>query len=231
MAAVALVVVLVGFARTYFLAGLFRAPLPNLLVHLHAAAFTSWIVLLITQISLVTARRVDLHRWLGQLGFALAVTMIALGVLTASDRLARQSANLGADSIEEVGHLYAVSLADILMFSTFVYFVYFGYRNRFRPAVHKRLMLFATFSLLDAAFDRWPVFDPYPLPLVNLVCFAPLVLLMMGYDWWSSGRVQRVTLWSTLFLFTVQQGRHLLSQTAAWQSFAVWVHLHMPSAV
>jgi len=52
---------------------------------------------------------------------------------------------------------------------------------------------------------------------------------MMGYDWRSTGRVQRVTLWSTLFLLTVQQGRHLLSQTAAWQSFAVWVHLHMPS--
>ena len=105
MAAVALVVVLVGFARTYFLAGLFRAPLPNLLVHIHAAAFTLWIVLLITQISLVTARRVDLHRWLGQLGFALAVLMVVLGVLTASDRLARQSANPGADSIEEANQL------------------------------------------------------------------------------------------------------------------------------
>ena len=45
----------------------------------------------------------------------------------------------------------------------------------------------------------------------------------------SSGRVQRVTLWSTLFLFTVQQGRHLLAQTFAWQSFAVWVQRHMPS--
>lgn len=226
MAAVALVAVLVGFARTYFLAGLFRAPLPNLLVHIHAAAFTLWIVLLITQISLVTARRVDLHRRLGQLGFALAVLMIVLGVLTASDRLARQSANPGADSIEEVRHLYAVSMGDMLMFCSFAYL---GYRNRFRPVVHKRLMLFATFSLLDAGFDRWPVFDPYPLPLVNLICFAPLVLLMMGYDWWSTGRVQRVTLWSMLFLFTVQQGRHLLSPTAAWQSFAVWVQLHMPS--
>ncbi|HEX4802582.1 MAG TPA: hypothetical protein VFV14_03665 [Myxococcaceae bacterium] len=153
MAAVALVVVLVGFARTYFLAGLFRAPLPNLLVHIHAAAFTSWIALLLTQISLVTARRVDLHRRLGQLGLALAVLMIVLGVLTASDRLARQSANPGAFSIEEVRHLYSVSIADILIFGSFVYF---GYRNRFRSAVHKRLMLFATFALLDAAFDRWP---------------------------------------------------------------------------
>ena len=60
MATVALVVMLVGFARTYFLAGLFWAPLPSLLVHIHAAAFILWIVLLITQISLVTARRVDL---------------------------------------------------------------------------------------------------------------------------------------------------------------------------
>ena len=170
MAAVVLVVVLVGFARTYFLAGLFRAPLPNLLVHIHATAFTLWIVLLITQVSLITTRRVDLHRWLGQLGVALAVLMIVLGVLTASDRLARQSANPGADSIEEVHHLYAVSMADILMFGTFVYL---GYRNRFRPVVHKRLMLFATLSLLDAGFDRWPVFDPYSLPLVNLICFAP----------------------------------------------------------
>ena len=226
MATVALVVVLVGFAHTYFLAGIFRAPLPNLLVHIHAAVFTSWIALLITQTSLVAARRLDLHRQFGQLGLALAALMIILGVLTASDGLARHSAHPGADGIEEVRHLYAVSIGDMFMFCTFVYF---GYRNRFRPAVHKRLMLFAAFSLLDAGFDRWPVFDPYPLWLVNLICFAPLVLLMMGYDWWSSGRVQRVTLWSTLFLFTVQQGRHLLAQTSAWQSFAVWVQRHMPS--
>jgi hypothetical protein len=61
MVVIALIVVLVGFARTYFLAGLFRAPLPNLLVHIHGAAFTLWIILFITQISLVTGRRVDLH--------------------------------------------------------------------------------------------------------------------------------------------------------------------------
>ena len=226
MAAVALGVVLVGFAPTYFLAGLFRAPLPNLLVHIHAAVFTSWIALLITQISLVTGGRVDLHRRLGRLGVALAALMIILGVLTASDRLARQSTHPGAFSIEEVYDLYAASMGGMLMFCTFVYF---GYRNRIRTPVHKRLMLFATISLLDAGFDRWPVFDPYPLWLVNVICFTPLVLLMMAYDWWSGARVQRVTLWSTLFLFTVQQGRHLLSHTAAWQTFAVWVQRHMPS--
>src|SRR5215469_7419923 len=92
MAAVALIAVLVGFARTYFLAGLFRAPLPNVLVHIHGAAFTLWIILFITQISLVTARRVDVHRRLGLLGFMLAIVMIGLGTVTASDRLARNAA-------------------------------------------------------------------------------------------------------------------------------------------
>lgn len=226
MAAVALAVVLVGFARTYFLAGFFWAPLPNALVHIHAAVFTSWIALLITQVSLVTAGRVDLHRRLGKLGFALAGLMIVVGIATASDRLVRDSAHPGPDGIEGVFDLYAVSIGGMLMFCIFSYL---GYRSRFRPAVHKRLMLFATFSLLDAGFDRWPVFDPYPLWLVNLICFVPLVLLMMGYDWWSTDRIQRVTLWSTLFLLAAQQSRHLVSQTAAWQSFAVWVRLHMPS--
>lgn len=226
MAAVALVAVLVGFARTYFLAGLLWAPLPNLLVHIHAVVFSSWILLLIAQISLVTARRIDLHRRVGQFGFALAVLMIVVGLLTASDRLARESAHPGAGGLAEVRDLYAVSLGGMLMFGTFIYF---AYRYRLQPVVHKRLVLFATLSLLDAGFDRWPVFDPYPLPLVNVICFVPLVLLVMGYDWWSTGRVQRVTICSTLFLLGVQQARHLVTYIDAWQSFVVWVQVHMPS--
>jgi len=226
MAAVALIVVLIGFGRTYFLAGLFRAPLPNLLVHIHGAAFTLWIILFIAQISLVTARRTDLHRRLGLGGFVLAIIMIVLGTLTASDRVARRVAQPGNDTVEEVRAFYSVPLADMFMFSTFVYF---GYRNRLQPAVHKRLMLFATLSLLDAAFDRWHVFDPYSLPVVNLITFTPLLLMMIGYDWWSTGKVQRVTMGSATFMVMVQQIRHPLGRTAAWQSFAAWVARHMPS--
>jgi hypothetical protein len=226
MAGVALIAILVGFARTYYLAGLFRAPLPNVLVHIHGAAFTLWIVLFITQISLVTAGRVDLHRRLGLLGFVLAIVMILLGTVTASDRLARHVAQPGTETVEEVRAFYAVPLGDMLLFSAFVCL---GYRNRFQPAVHKRLMWFATLSLLDAGFDRWPVFDPYSLLVVNLICFIPLLLLMIGYDWWSMGKVQRVTIWSTIFMVVVQEMRHPLSHTAAWQSFAAWVAMHMPS--
>ena len=84
-----LIALLVGFARTYFLAGMFLAPLPNLLLHIHGAVFTLWIVLFASQIGLVTARRLTLHRRIGLLGFGLAILMVVLGVLAASDRLAR----------------------------------------------------------------------------------------------------------------------------------------------
>ena len=35
-------------ARSYYLAGLFKAPLPNRLLHVHGAVFPLWVLLLIT---------------------------------------------------------------------------------------------------------------------------------------------------------------------------------------
>jgi hypothetical protein len=86
MAGLFLVFVFIGFAPTYYLAGLFRAPLPNLLVHIHGAVFSAWILLLITQTSLVDGSRVDVHRRLGMLGFGLACLMVVLGLLVSADR-------------------------------------------------------------------------------------------------------------------------------------------------
>jgi hypothetical protein len=223
MAVVSLFVVFIGFARTYYLAGVFKAPLPNLLVHIHGAVFSLWMLLFITQISLVAVHRVNLHRRLGMFGFGLACLMVPLGVLAATDQLARHAANPGRETVEEVRAFYAIPLADILMFSTFVYL---GFRSRTHPAVHKRLMLFATFALLDAGFDRWAIFDPYPLPVVHAVCFLPLLAVLLIYDWWSTSRVQRVTLWASAFLVAVQQLRHPLGHTATWQTFATWVLTH-----
>jgi FtsH-binding integral membrane protein len=39
-----LATVFVGFARTYYLAGVFHAPLPSRIVHIHGAALSSWIL-------------------------------------------------------------------------------------------------------------------------------------------------------------------------------------------
>src|SRR4029077_18457122 len=76
--------VFLGFAHTYYLAGVFHAPLPSLIIHLHGAAFSCWILLLVTQTSLVSAGRGHIHRRLGIGGFLRDCLMVILGVLAAT---------------------------------------------------------------------------------------------------------------------------------------------------
>jgi hypothetical protein len=85
------------FAHSYYLAGIFHAPLPNLVIHLHGVAFSCWILLLVTQTSLVSAGRVDIHHRLGNAGFLLARLMVVLGVLAATDSLFRAAGPPGRD--------------------------------------------------------------------------------------------------------------------------------------
>jgi len=92
MAVLSLASVFVGFARSYYLAGVFKAQLPNFLVHIHGAVFSCWIILLIVQSSLVAAGRVDVHRHLGMLGFGLACLMVVLGLLAPTDSQVRHFA-------------------------------------------------------------------------------------------------------------------------------------------
>ena len=218
MAVLILATVFLGFARTYYLAGGFKAPLPNLIVHVHGAVFSSWILLLFAQTSLVAVGRVDLHRRLGLLGFGLACLVVILGLLAATDSLARNFApgetGVGARAF------YAIPLADMLVFSTLVYF---AFRERFNPAAHKRLILIATITLLDAAFIRWPIPAPWWGLLVAQMCCYVLLLFVIVYDLWSRGKVKLVTLWASLFLIVLQQVASQVGRTGLWQSFATHV--------
>src|SRR5438552_1113346 len=144
MAVLMLVTVFVGFARTYYLAGMFRAPLPSLIIHVHGVAFSCWMLLLITQTTLVSAGRVDIHRRLGIAGFLLACAMVVVGVLAANDQLVRESGPVGRDA----QFFYIVPMTSMLMFATLIVF---GFRARSNPPAHKRLILIATLTLMVAA--------------------------------------------------------------------------------
>jgi hypothetical protein len=213
MAAVVLVTIFVGFARTYYLAGVFGAPLPSLTVHLHGAAFSCWVLLFIAQVALVSAHRVDLHRRLGVFGFCLAAAMVILGVLAATESLFRR-ASVAARIF------YIIPLADMLAFSTLIIL---AYRFRSNPAAHKRLILIATIALLEAGFARWP----YPAHWWNLrmaeICTCGLLLLVVAYDLFSLRTIHRATLWAGLSVAFVEQVRHPIGNTAFWQNFAAWV--------
>jgi hypothetical protein len=47
--------------------------------------------------------------------------------------------------------------------------------------------------------------------------------LLIGYDLWSTGKIQRATLWASVFLIVLQQVRSPIGRTVPWQSFAAWV--------
>ena len=215
MAILIFATVFLGFARTYFLAGVFGAPLPNWLIHVHGAAFSSWIILLVAQTSLVSAGRTDIHRRLGILGFALASLMVILGTVAGTDALRRGFHPPGVDAKT----FYIVPITDMLFFGTLIFF---AFRNRFNPLAHKRLILIGTAALLIAAVSRWPFAAVNNKLLVATLISDSFVLLVAAYDLFSTGKLHRATLWAGAFLIVAQQIRFPIAQTAAWHAFATW---------
>jgi hypothetical protein len=140
--------VFIGFAHSYFLAGVFHAKLPSSLVHVHGALFSCWILLLLVQIGLVSAGRVRWHMRLGIFGMILAAMMVVVGFATLVGAI-RRHASVGM-SIES---LFAV---DVLQLLTFAILVSWALYARMDAAAHKRLIILATVALMGPALSRWP---------------------------------------------------------------------------
>jgi hypothetical protein len=216
MALLMLATVFLGFARSYYLAGVFHAPLPSLIIHLHGAVFSCWILLLITQTSLVSAGRVDIHRLLGIAGFFLACLMVILGVLAATDSLVREAGPAGRDPKV----FYIIPLTDMLIFATLIFFAFRARRN---PTEHKRLVLVGTIALMIAAIARWPFAIVHRMPARAALFSYAFLAILVAYDLWSTRKVHRATIWAGAFLIFVQQIRMPIGKTAAWHAFATWI--------
>src|SRR2546423_938063 len=129
-------IVLAGFARSYYLKGLFGTPvLPGLLVHLHGLVMTSWVALFVAQVWLVASRRTRVHQRLGVLGALLAALLIVVGYVTAVSAAAR-----GAPPGPPALQFLVVPLFDLLVFAILIGTALY-YRRRLET--HKRLMLLA----------------------------------------------------------------------------------------
>ena len=208
--------VFLGFGPTYYWAGVFNAPLPSRIIHIHGAVFTCWILLLIVQNSLASAGRVDIHRKLGVAGFLLACLMVIVGWVAATDRLARGTAPPGLDTY----FFYIVPMTDMVIFATLIFF---AFRARRDPSTHKRIVYIATVGVLIAAIARFPVRWLFHNAAHAAIASYVFLLLLVGYDLWSTRKVHRATLWAGAFLTFVQQIRLPIGKTAAWHSFAAWV--------
>lgn len=219
MAVLLTLTMVVGFAKTYFLHGVFRAKLPNLLIHIHGAVFTCWFLLLLAQSALASAHRVDLHRKLGIAGVVVACLMFPLGILATADYLVREAAQrwillAAVMPIAELGIFSVLAAAAFLM--------------RRKPALHKRLILLATIGLMGAAVGRMqflPFWHFHGIAAIRLVwCYTYVFLLpLTAYDLWSTRKLNRATVWGSLFIISMQQVILLVSTTAPWYALVRWM--------
>jgi hypothetical protein len=212
-------IILFGFAKTYFLAGMVRAPLPNLLIHLHGAAFTLWMILLLVQTTLISTRKVKIHRTLGMITFGLAVLMVVLGVLSGIDAMRRGTAPLGLDA-----QTFAViSLSDMVCFSALVFL---AYRTRFQAELHKRFILISSFALMGAGVGRWPIHFLQTHPQAQIGVPLVLLLALAGFDLLQLHRVSRATLFGGGGLLIVHLVRVPIGLTPAWHAFTSYLLRH-----
>lgn len=210
-------IVLAGFARTYYLKGLFGTPaLPGLLVHLHGFVMTAWVLLFVTQVWLVAARRVRVHQRLGMLGMVLAGLIVVVGVVTAIAAAAR-----GASPGPPPLRFLVIPLGDMLVFAVLVGMALYFRR---RIEIHKRLMLLAALNLLTPAIARIPLqFIETGGPLVFFGLTDLCVLACVAFDTIKHRRLHPVFLWGTLLIIASQPLRLMLAGTDAWLRFATWL--------
>ena len=210
------VVVFAGFARTYFLTYAFNGPPLSLLVHAHGLVFTSWIVLLLMQTSLVAMNQTKVHRKLGVIGGVLAALMVVLGTAAAIKMAALGRSPPGATPLV----FLTIPLFEMITFPTLVAA---GLYYRKRTDYHKRLIVIATIAISSAAVARLPLsimrFGPPAFFGLTDAFLIPIVV----YDFATRGKIHPATLWSGTFVIGSQVLRLVVGGTAAWEGFAKWL--------
>jgi hypothetical protein len=216
---VVLAFVLVGFAPTYFLRGAVFAHLPSLLVHVHGAIFSTWILLFVVQTLLVAAGNVRVHRKLGVFGAVLAGLMVVFGILAVFGTL-RRGAVL-PPFFTPASFLVNNALA-MLFFGAVVAVAIMRRNNR---TVHKRLILLANVVLLPPALSRIPFVVHRPV-LIFGVPLGIMVALFL-FDLATRRRVLAVTLTSLVLFLALNPVMASVTKTKFAQRLTLWAQ-HRP---
>jgi len=193
-----LAVVFLGFAPTFYLDPWFdtpedAAPMPVHVV-VHALFLTAWFVGLVVQSALIRRGRYDAHRTLGVLGVAVFLGVVVTGTFTTLDLLPR-------DTSPRIPALATSNTFNLLLFATLVPLAIY---HRARPAVHMRLMLIASITIIGPAVgpgrmlgiflgSLLPDFVAVPVPLLFWI---PWVGAIVAHDLSTRGRVHGATMWA-----------------------------------
>jgi hypothetical protein len=202
------VIVVWGFSRTVN-ESLFHAAVPRpLILWIHAAAFSGWIIFFTFQSVLVRTRNVKWHRFFGWFGAVLGAAMVPLGTATAIVMGRFDTYQLHQSGAEP---FLIIPLFDIAAFGTL--FTLAVVRRK-KPELHRRLLFIATCLLLDAPLDRFDFLFDHNLSFL----FLDLVIgLGVVRDLLVNRRIHRVYL---VLLPALIASEGLV--TLIWRAEAAW---------
>ncbi|WP_129794136.1 hypothetical protein [Sphingosinicella sp. CPCC 101087] len=191
MAIMMIVLMLIGFAPSFFLRGYVSFPRPNPTITpailLHGIVFTLWMLVFWAQTVLVAAGRRDVHMKLGAAGMALAVLLVPMMYWVAVYQVARANQPPFATPLGWT----SVPLATIPVYAILVWQ---GWKRRRDAQAHKRLMLGAALLFMGPAVGRLPLGPPALVghafgQFLAWLCFVPLF-------WWDLKTLGRLH-WAT----------------------------------
>jgi len=220
MAIVALLVVIVGFSPSFFLATMNEDSKPLApIFHIHGAFFTLWMLFYLNQNLLIARGRLGAHKRLGQLGVLLGFLLIIFAFVV-TVYAGRQGFNGPLGAFPDPRQALAIPFFDMFVFAP-LFIAALIYRDR--PQVHKRLMLLATVGgLLAAAISRAPLFVGNGQR--QMLLYLALILAGPVYDLVTRRRIHPAYLIGLIPpLLLLTQVRLAIGASAPWQRFAGWL--------
>ncbi|GAC1655751.1 MAG: hypothetical protein NVS9B15_16640 [Acidobacteriaceae bacterium] len=220
--AIVLALAIAGFAPAIVHPAARRGPV-SLLAAAHGIVFFAWLVLFLVQSLLVSTRHVPLHRRLGLTGAGLLALMIPLGYV-ATVGMVRRGFDLSGDQHIDADPLY-YSVFSFGTLALFALLAITGLVLRRRPEIHKRLMLFANITLVQAPvahiLGHSPALSAHLSPSVVLIPIAILLLCVVAKEFVVRGRPHPLTWKLALAIFlSLPLMAGAIGPSAAWHHLA-----------
>ena len=187
--------------------------------HLHALTAAAWMLMLVAQPLAIRARRIHLHRLIGQTSYVLAPFMLLTIVLLAHSRIrGLEGEAYGAQTY----FLYLQLSLAVLFGISYALAIYWR-----RPAaLHARFMVCTALTLIDPVVIRLLLWaNPTPDWNYQWLTFGLTDALFVVLIWLDRrSRIGRAVFPVMLGLFMMAQAPALfgLLNTSAWQAFARW---------
>lgn len=198
------------FAHSYYLRFLFNVPPLNLLLHVHGAVMSGWVVLLALQSGLIAAHRPQWHRTLGTVGGVWAALVVALGSATTVHAAAREIRAHTALAPMSVTIMW-LELTQMVLFTGFVAAALLMRR---RTDYHKRLMLLTIACMLPSAIGRLPVsWMTNEIILIGLNLF---VIVCVGLDSLRFRRLHPAFGWGAATFLLAMNGAFYFANRPDW---------------